>query len=262
MGMLGAPTIRLRAQMRDPYYLIRIIPAEGGSIMLYNSDGGLTTFGYTLVAVLVFALIILISVITDKNKKIGVTQIAFTAMAIALATVFSFLKIIDMPMGGSVTLMSMFLVTLVAYWYGPTAGILGGIVYGLLQMAIDPYIVSIPQLLIDYIFAFGALGIAGFFRNRKNGIIWGYVFGILGRFFFSTLSGIVFFGMYAPESFSMFGRDIPLNAYTYSILYNGGYIFTEGILTIVVLMIPAVRKSMEYIKRMAIGTNTRRKESA
>ncbi len=71
-------------------------------------------------------------------------------MAISLATAFFMLKLFAMPMGGSVTLLSMFLVTLVAYWYGPTAGILGGIVYGLLQMAIDPFIVSIPQLLIDY----------------------------------------------------------------------------------------------------------------
>ena len=223
--------------------------------MFLCSDGGLTTLSYTLIAIVVFSLIILISVITEKNKKIGTNQIVFTAMAISLATALSFLKIIDMPMGGSVTLMSMFLVTLVAYWYKPAAGILAGVVFGLLQMAIDPYIISIPQMLIDYVFAFGSLGIAGFFRNIKNGLIWGYLCGISGRFFFSTLSGIVFFGMYAPSSFSAFGRDIPLNAFSYSMLYNGGYIFVEGILTVAILLVPSVRKSMEYIRKMAVNTN-------
>jgi len=226
--------------------------------MFYNADGGLTTIGYTSVAILVFALIVLISVITEKDKKIGTTQIAFTSMAIALATAFSMLKLFAMPMGGSVTLLSMFLVTLVAYWYGPAAGILGGVVYGLLQMAIDPYIVSIPQMLIDYPFAFGALGLAGFLRNMKNGLIKGYILGIFGRFFFSFLSGVIFFGMYAPESFSMFGSDIPLNAYTYSALYNGGYIFTEGALTVSILMVPAVRKSMEHLRGMATDGTSRK----
>ncbi|MBR2674387.1 MAG: energy-coupled thiamine transporter ThiT [Mogibacterium sp.] len=230
--------------------------------MFYNADGGLTTLGYTFVAILVFSLIILIAVITEKNKKFGTTQIAFTSMAIALATAFSFVKLFSMPMGGSVTLLSMFLVTLVAYWYGPTAGIMAGAVYGLIQMAINPYIISIPQMLIDYIFAFGALGLAGFFRNRKNGIIKGYIFGIFGRFFFSFLSGVIFFGMYAPESFSMLGRDIPLNAYTYSALYNGGYIFAEGVLTVAILMIPAMRKTMEYVKGMATNTLTRQTKNA
>ena len=258
----GAPTAWLRARKRDPYHLIRIIPAEGGIYMFYNADGGLTTIGYTSVAILIFTLIVLISVITEKNKKIGTTQIAFTSMAISLATVFSLLKLFAMPMGGSVTLLSMLLVTLVAYWYGPTAGILGGIVYGLLQMTIDPYIISIPQMLIDYPFAFGSLGLAGFLRNKKNGIIKGYLLGITGRFFFSFLSGVVFFGMYAPESFSVFGNEVPLNSLTYSALYNGGYIFGEGALTIAVLTVPSMQKSLDYIKAMATNTANRKARSA
>ena len=64
--------------------------------------------------------------------------------------------------------------------------------------------------------------------------------------------------MYAPESFSMFGSNIPLNAYTYSALYNGGYIFTEGALTVAILMVQAVRKSLEHIRGMA-ATETSRK---
>lgn len=230
--------------------------------MFYNAEGGLTTLGYTLVAITIFALIVLISVITEKSKPIGTTQIAFTSMTISLATAFSFIKVFAMPMGGSVTLLSMLMVTLVAYWYGPAAGILGGVVYGLLQMAIDPYIISIPQMLIDYPLAFGALGIAGFFRNKKNGIIIGYLFGITGRFFFSFLSGVIFFGMYAPESFTMLGKEIPLNAYTYSALYNAGYIYAEAAITIVILMAPAVRNALDYIKKMATEKMTQKATNA
>ena len=54
-------------------------------------------------------------------------------------------------MGGSVTLFSMFYITLIGYWFGPGAGLMTAIAYGLLQLFVDPYIISFPQMLIDYL---------------------------------------------------------------------------------------------------------------
>ncbi|MEE3423789.1 MAG: energy-coupled thiamine transporter ThiT, partial [Succinimonas sp.] len=166
--------------------------------MFYNADGGLTTAGYVLTAVAVFALLILISTLAGKKKTVNAKQLAFAAGALALAIVTSYIKLFHLPMGGSVTLFSMFFVTLIGYWYGPTVGIMAGVAYGLLQMILDPYIISLPQMLIDYPFAFGALGLSGLFSEKKNGMIIGYIVSVFGRFVFAVLSGVIFFGMYAP----------------------------------------------------------------
>lgn len=208
-----------------------------------TEDGGLTTGGYVLTAIVIFALLIIISLISQKKKQVfNAKLVAFCAVALALATVTSMIKVFEMPMGGSITLFSMLFITLIGYWFGPAVGLITGIAYGLLQLILGPYIISLPQLLVDYPFAFGALGLSGFFSQKKNGLLIGYIVGIFGRFVFAVLSGVIFFGMYAPENMSPF---------TYSIAYNGSYIFAEGLVTVIILMIPAVSNAMKQVKKMA-----------
>ena len=117
----------------------------------------------------------------EGGTHITTRQLMFSAMAMALATVTSMIKLFDAPMGGSVTLCSMLFIVLIGYWYGPKVGILTGVAYGILQLVIDPYILSLPQMIVDYPLAFGALGMSGFFANSKNGLQKGYLLGILGR---------------------------------------------------------------------------------
>ena len=148
-----------------------------------------------------------------------------------------------MPMGGSVTLMSMLFISLIGYWYGLRTGILTAIAYGLLQLIIDPYVISLPQLFIDYIFAFGALGLSGIFANSKYGLYKGYAISILGRFIFAFISGVAFFGSSAAE----YGMSVPI----YSICYNGAYIFTEAVITFVVISLPPVKEALARIKALA-----------
>lgn len=210
-----------------------------------NGDGSfsLTTGGYVAFAIIMFLILIAVSIIGNHKKTISTKQLVFSAMAIALAFATSNLKLFRMPMGGSVTLFSMFFITLIGYWYGPVIGIMVGVAYGLLQMLIDPYIVSLPQLLVDYLLAFGALGVSGFFANKKHGMIIGYLAGVLGRYFFAVLSGVIFFGMYAPENMSPF---------VYSLTYNFGYLAAEAALTVVVLLIPAVTKGLGIVRKLAV----------
>lgn len=208
-----------------------------------SSDGeGLSTLGSIALAVVIFVLLIIVSTISDKKKGMNAKQLVFCAVAIALAFVASNLKLFRLPMGGSITLFSMFFITLTGYMYGPAVGLMVGVAYGLLQMLLDPYILSLPQVLVDYVFAFGALGVSGFFSKRNNGLIIGYVAAVIGRFIFAVLSGVIFFGTYAPEGMS------PL---AYSVAYNGSYLAAEAALTIVVLLIPAVRNGIARICLMA-----------
>lgn len=160
----------------------------------------------------------------------------------ALAIVTSEIKFARLPMGGSITLFSMLFLVLIGYWYGAKAGLLTGFAYGLLQFILDPVFYSPIQLLVDYPLAFGALGLSGFFSGKKHGLLLGYIAGVVGRYFFAVLSGVVFFASYAPDG---------TPAIIYSLSYNATYIVPEAVVTLILLAIPAVGKAMQRVKIMA-----------
>ncbi len=206
----------------------------------------LTAAGYTALVVVMLAVLLLGCAIFGGKKQFNAKQLAFSAMAIALAMVTSMIKLIHMPMGGSVTLFSMLFIVLIGYWYGLGAGLTTAIAYGILQLVVDPYILSIPQMLVDYIFAFGALGLSGVFSKNKSrySLILCYIIAILGRYFFAFLSGWIFFGTYA----GYYGFS---NGVVYSLAYNGAYIGLEALFTLILIAIPPVTKSLAYVKSIA-----------
>ena len=149
-----------------------------------------TTLGNICLVVLIAALLgIAMCFIRRKSKKLSIKQLAFCAVSIALGTVLSYIKVFSFPFGGSITLLSMLIICLPGYWFGLGAGIMTGVAYGVLQMLIDPYILYPLQLVMDYLLAFGALGLAGLFAKRKGGLIPGYIAAVLGRYIFAVLSG-------------------------------------------------------------------------
>lgn len=212
-----------------------------------NADGAfdLTVPGYTVFVLLFVALLLAGAAFFNSKKKISVKQLVFSSMAVALALVTSMIKLFKLPMGGSVTLLSMLFMVLIGYWYGLGAGLTAAIAYGILQLIIDPYILSFPQMMVDYLLAFGALGLSGLFCNKKNGLVKGYIVGVLGRYFFAFLSGWIFFGMYAPEEFP--------NAVVYSLAYNGSYIGAEALITLIVISLPPVAKALNAVKKQALS---------
>lgn len=205
----------------------------------------LTTAGIITVIVLMLALIlaaILLRPKKERSAKNATKQLVFSGVAMALAIVTSEIKFARLPMGGSITLFSMLFIVLIGYWYGAKAGLLTGFAYGLLQFILDPVFYSPLQLLVDYPLAFGALGLSGFFCSKKHGLLIGYIAGVLGRYFFAVLSGVIFFGHYAPEG---------TPALVYSLGYNATYIVPEAVVTLILLAIPAVGKAMKRVKVMA-----------
>lgn len=219
-----------------------------------------TTFG-NVVLVVILAALLAVSVWfayrqTNKNaeassdgehkiarSKLTVKQLAFCAMAIALGTVLSNIKLFHFPTGGSITLLSMLIICLPGYWFGLGAGIATGVAYGVLQLLIDPYVLYPMQLIVDYILAFGALGLSGLFSNAKLGLIKGYIAGVLGRYVFAVISGWIFFGAYAWEGW---------NPLPYSIVYNAIYIFSEAAVTLLLLSTRPVRNLFVKLKEMAL----------
>lgn len=129
---------------------------------------------------------------------------------------------------------------LIGYWYGIKTGLTAAIAYGVLQLLLDPYILNIPQVLLDYILGFGALGLSGIFSKSKHGLVKGYIIGVIGRFICSFLSGWIFFAVYTPDFFN--------SAILYSVVYNGSYIGLEAVVTLVVISLPPVNKALAYVK--------------
>ena len=206
----------------------------------------LTPAGIITVGVLNDLLIVLALILQPKEVKsraFSTKQLVFSAIAMALALVTSMIKLFELPLGGSVTLLSMLFIVLIGYCYGPKACLMTGFAYGLLQFIIEPVFYTIPQLIVDYPLAFGALGLSGFFSNRKHGLQLGYIAGILGRLVFAWLSGVIFFASYA-SSYNM-------SAPVYSLVYNGSYIFAEGIITLIIISIPSVSKALAHVKQLA-----------
>lgn len=213
----------------------------------------LTPLGLVSVGILIAVLIVIAILLRAKQnvnrRAIATTQLVFSAAAMALAIVTAEIKFTRLPMGGSITLFSMLFIVLIGYWYGLKAGLMTGFAYGLLQFLMDPVFYSPIQLIIDYPLAFGALGLSGFFSEKKNGLVKGYILGVIGRYVFAVISGVVFFGHYAPEG---------TPAIIYSLTYNATYIVPEAIATAVIISIPAVSKAMNYVRTKATvsGWNT------
>ena len=164
------------------------------------------------------------------------------AMLIALATILSYLKIFEMPFGGSITL-EMLPLVIMGLRRGPKWGCLTGFVHGLLQMIIGfsnvmycaTLISQIGCILLDYLLAFSVLGLAPLFasllkNNKKVGFIVGSVCVCILRFLCSFLSGWLLWGSYAPEG---------MNAAYYSLVYNGAYMLPDTIILAVVVAILA-----------------------
>ena len=185
-----------------------------------------------------------------SQNKFTAKKLAFAGVALALAYALSFITLFHMPTGGSVTLISMFFVAIIGYWYGPVVGLTAGFAYAFLQFLQNrDYILSVWQVLFDYFFAFGALGLSGFFYKQKHGLITGYLVGVLGRFVFTTLASILFWSEYLELPASIGNKT--LATIVAALIYNASYILVEAAITIAIIVIPVVYKALQKSRSYA-----------
>ena len=193
---------------------------------------------FSSVALYIFAVALLIIsvfcafVFARKDKKgFDSRSIATAGMCVALSFALSYIKLFEMPQGGSVTLFSMLPIMLFSYIYGMKKGLLVGVIYGLLQAVQDPYIIHPAQFLLDYPMAFALTGFAGILTYSKLfkkapqlrfgiSVILGGTF----RFASHVLAGTFAFGAYSLDS--------GLSPFVYSLGYNS-YVFVDVALILV-----------------------------
>lgn len=169
-----------------------------------------------------------------KNQKSFRNPRVLAEMAIftALATVLSTIVIYVMPQGGSITLASMVPIIWLAIRRGPKVGLTTAIIYGCIQFAMLPYAIDPIQVLLDYMLAFGVLGVAGFFSKMPAV---GAAVGVSMRFVMSFISGAVYWApIYAPN----------VNPLIYSAVYNGSYMLPELVITVLAIFLLQKSKTL------------------
>ena len=157
--------------------------------------------------------------------KILTEVISMVALAGVLHFISGFIPFLQMPEGGRVTLAAMVPIFFVGLRRGLRIGILAGIAFGLVVLIEEPFIYHPVQVLLDYPLAFGALGLAGFFKKLP---VAGVAVGIAGRFTCHFTSGLVFFATYAPTG---------MNPAVYSAVYNAWYLVPEFIISAAVIFV-------------------------
>jgi len=179
----------------------------------------------------------------DNLKIKRLTELGAT---LALATILNFVKVYELPQGGSVSL-EMLPIFFIALRWGLKEGLILGSLYGVLQLMLGAKIYYPLQAILDYPLAFGLLGIAGIVhnwlkveKNKKNLILisLSILVGSFLRLVVHTISGVLFFAEYAPKE---------QNIWLYSAGYNLSYMLPEAIITIVVMII-LIRSLPEFIK--------------
>ena len=199
-----------------------------------------------LIAILVILAIITVfavifNVLTKKHKEVQVktsqkrlikdlieTSI-LVSLTVVLDLIFKMIPFMDMPQGGSVSL-TMLPLLVIAYRNGTKWGVIGGVTYAIINLLLDGKLYHWSSIFLDYLFAFGVIGLAGVFKSfvEKSSNKLSYVYLVLGsslvvvaRLAFAVLSGIIAF-------------ETP---FVPSLVYNAPYILISGALCIVSLCI-------------------------
>jgi thiamine transporter len=177
-----------------------------------------------------------------RSNTLFIAEVAvFSALAYLLDFAAGLLSLKIWPQGGSVSI-AMVPIYLMAFRWGIKGGLLTGFLLGLLQFILGfSQIYTLVQGIIDYFIAFSVVGLAGIFANlvkdslkkKEKGkwvtyVLMGAFLGSALRYLCHVLSGIVFFGEYAPE-----GQPVAI----YSLLYNGTYMLPSFIVSAIIMII-------------------------
>ena len=198
------------------------------------------------------------------NKTKRLTE---SAMLLAVAVVLelcSKMFIPELPFGGQITLVSMLPVVLISYRHGVKWGLVSGVAYAMIEMAIGTKTVAAAfqpgyfgdgvmlfnaflMCLLDYLVAYTMLGLGGLFRNRienrGKALALGTLVALSARYVSHILSGYILFSGWAEwfftqEGFPAWGAGLvdalsgEMLGLVYSIVYNGMYMVPEILLTV------------------------------
>ncbi len=199
---------------------------------------------YITAGILIVTLIALAFILDRDKKPLDTRCIAMAGITVAMSFGLSYIKLFELPQGGSVTLFSLLPIMIFSYLYGTKKGVFVCLIYGVLQAVQDPWIIHPAQFILDYPVAFASIGISGLFKGVKKleklpqitFLLGGILAGVL-RFICHVLSGVFAFSAYAEG----------LNSWIYSLGYNS-FVFVDIAIVLVIGVI--VFSSKAFIKEL------------
>ncbi len=168
-----------------------------------------------------------------------------SAIFVAVAVVLSMIKI-ELPFGGGVTLVSMLPIVIISHRWGWKWGLVTAFVYSLIQLLLglnnvgyaSGFVMAVGIILLDYVFAYSALGLSGLFEKpfgkTRKALAVGIAVTFCIRFVFHLLSGAWIWDVWMPDTFMNMTMT---NPWIYSFLYNGWYMLVEIVVTEIVAML-------------------------
>ena len=213
-------------------------------------------------AILLFLAVLTIAFVGKKQEnrgKLGAKRVALAGMCLGLSFALSYAKVSPVTSGGSVTLASMAPLLLYAYFFGIADGLLVGLIFGLLNFISGPWILTPMTFVLDYLLAYGSIGLMGFAgkfkftkktkiddlakaenpsqKERENvlPIVLGTLIVYAARFFFHLCSGMIYF---AENSIWVeFPNWALANGFVYSFIYQCLYLPLDCAITLTVLFV-------------------------
>ena len=180
-----------------------------------------------------------------KNKNLY--KICESAILIALSLALMPIEIPGPAFGGDIDLV-MIPLFILAYRNGPAFGIAGGAVFGFLKCFIGGGIGwGLPSVLLDYVLAYAAVGVAGFFKGKYWAIELSVLAGCLSRFLIHFISGVTLYMITVPTEVAGITLANPV---LYSIVYNLLYMLPNTVIAIIVMsLLRYPIKKLEKIKK-------------
>jgi len=185
--------------------------------------------GFVLGGIIAFSVLLVAAIVTfcvlnhksqKKNKNLFTTRdLTYGAITLGVSIALSYVSI-RMPMGGRATLASSTAIMLYCFFFGYKKGMVVVSAFLAFQFIQGPTIVHFFSAILDYVIPYMALIFFGIFSrrwaNKHNQDLQAtfFIAGVLyvaTRYLSHVLSGAIFFGQYAPETWAV----LP-----YSLVYN------------------------------------------
>lgn len=180
-----------------------------------------------------------------KNKSLY--KICECGIFIALATALCTIEIQVGFAGGSIDFV-MIPLFIIAYRNGALYGVLSGAVFGLIKCMVGGNLGwGLPSILLDYVLAYGAVGIAGIFKGKHWAIELSTFLGCIARFIIHFISGVTIYMITVPTEIEAIGTTF-VNPVAYSIVYNTLYMLPNTVIAVAVMFL--LRYPLKKLERI------------
>lgn len=183
-----------------------------------------------------------------KKTDLTLRKLIVTSVFVAISFLLYNIKFIRYPQGGGISLFPMLPIMLVGILYGRGTGLTAGLILGMMKLMDGGYVIHPAQFMLDFILSTMALGLAGIFGDKtKTKLFLGCLIAVILSVGMNIISGVVYFGQYAPEG---------MNVFIYSCIYNLSSAGVEGLLTCM-LIISLPMNTIKKALRSSMGSDTK-----